>query len=248
MSLRLYIRTGIDGIDSMLEGQGIPRGYVVLILGSPGCGKTTLGIQFLYNGVVKFGENGILVLLEEDPEIVKSNMLRFGWDLEELENEKKIAIIDASPIRFITKNVKLGEEIIGSKEFQLISLIERIKKESERINAKRLVIDSLSTFILQYPREVERREAILNLIRGIAPLNCTTLLVSELRYSSTERKYQIEEYVAQGVIVLQRLLRVGGIVHILTIEKMRGVNHDIQPRPFKITQNGIVVFPSEVVF
>ncbi|MCS7136291.1 MAG: ATPase domain-containing protein [Nitrososphaerota archaeon] len=245
----LYARTGIEGVDAMLEGQGIPRGYVILVLGSPGCGKTTFGIQFLYNGVVKFGENGILVLLEEDPEMVKSNMRRFGWDLNKLESEDKIAIIDASPIRFITKNVKLGEVTIGSREFQLISLVERIKKECERIDAKRLVIDSLSTFILQYPNEVERREAILNLIRGIAPLNCTTLLISELTHSSiTKRKYQIEEYVAHGAIILQRLLRTGGIIYVLMIEKMRGVNHDIQPRPFKITQNGIVVFPSEVVF
>lgn len=244
----MYTRTGIDGIDAMLEGQGIPKGYVVLVLGSPGCGKTTLGVQFLYNGAVKFGENGVLVLLEEDPEMVKSNMLRFGWDLDELERKGKIAIIDASPVRFITKSIKLGEVPIGSKEFQLVSLIERIKKECRRINAKRLVIDSLSTFILQYPDEVERRMAILNLIQGVAPLECTTLLISELVYSSMERKYQVEEYVAHGVMLLQRFLKAGGVIYALIIEKMRGINHDIQPRPFKITQNGIVVFPSEVVF
>lgn len=244
----MYTRTGIDGIDAMLGGEGIPKGYVVLVLGSPGCGKTTLGVQFLYNGAVKFGENGVLVLLEEDPEMVKANMLRFGWDLDELEREGKIAIIDASPVRFVTKSVKLGEVPIGSKEFQLVSLIEKIKKECRRINAQRLVVDSLSTFILQYPDEVQRRESILNLIQGIAPLNCTTLLISELAQSSMDRKYQIEEYVAHGVIILQKLLRTGGVVHVLMIEKMRGVNHDIQPRPFKITQNGIVAFPSEVVF
>ncbi len=248
ISLRAYTRTGIDGIDAMLEGQGIPKGYMVLVLGSPGCGKTTLGVQFLYNGAVKFGENGVLVLLEEDPEMIKSNMLRFGWDLDKLEREGKIAIIDASPVRFISKSIKMGEVPIGSKEFQLISLIEKIKKECRRVNAKRLVIDSLSTFILQYPDEVERRESILNLIQGIAPLECTTLVISELAQSSIERKYQIEEYVAHGVILLQRFIRVGGVIYVLMIEKMRGVNHDIQPRPFKITQNGITVFPSEVVF
>lgn len=248
MGMLEYTPTGIDGIDAMLEGRGIPSGYVVLVLGSPGCGKTTLGVQFLYNGVVKFSENGILVLLEEDPGMVKSNMLRFGWNLDKLEEEGRIAIIDASPIRFITKGIKLGETTIGSKEFRVISLIERIKAESERLKAKRLVVDSLSTFTLQYPRAAERREAILNLIQGIASTGCTTLLISELARSTIERKYQIEEYLAHGVMLLQRLIRADGVVHVFMIEKMRGVNHDVQPRPFKITQNGIVVFPSEVVF
>jgi len=43
------IPTAIAGLDE-LTGGGFVRGDVVLITGSPGCGKTTFGLQFLYRG------------------------------------------------------------------------------------------------------------------------------------------------------------------------------------------------------
>ena len=55
-------RTGIDGLDELLGG-GIPRGRCILVIGGPGTGKTILGAQFIYNGVKKYGEKGIIVTL-----------------------------------------------------------------------------------------------------------------------------------------------------------------------------------------
>ena len=41
--------TGIAGLDEITFG-GLPRGRATLICGSPGCGKTMLGVEFLVNG------------------------------------------------------------------------------------------------------------------------------------------------------------------------------------------------------
>jgi len=41
--------TGIDGLDNVLGG-GFPRGHLYLVEGTPGAGKTTLGLQFLLEG------------------------------------------------------------------------------------------------------------------------------------------------------------------------------------------------------
>jgi len=49
-----FALTGIEGVDQLLEGLGIPRGYAVLVLGGPGSGKTSFGFQFLINGVLLF--------------------------------------------------------------------------------------------------------------------------------------------------------------------------------------------------
>jgi KaiC/GvpD/RAD55 family RecA-like ATPase len=63
-----------------------------------------------------------------------------------------------------------------------------------------------------------------------------------------ERAIQLEEYLANSVILLQSFQVGRTIVSSIQIEKMRGCPHDNQPRPYKITDSGIVVYPNEVVF
>jgi circadian clock protein KaiC len=241
-----FARTGVKGVDEILANKGIPRSYVVFVIGSPGSGKTTLALQFLYNGVKEYGENGVYVSLDEEPDSLVKNAKAVGLDLDSLIKDDKLAIIDASPIRFLPGEVKLGDISVGKREFALISLIDAVKKNVERIGAKRLVVDPLATLILQYPDAAERRTAILDLMQAIASTGCTTLLISELTTSSLHRKYQFEEFLAQGVLILRKILRPGGMLRIFTVEKLRGIDHDTQPHPYKIGEGGIEVYPSEI--
>ncbi len=55
--------TGIAGLDNVLGG-GLPRGHLYLVEGTPGAGKTTLGLQFLLEGRAR-GEKGLYVTLSE---------------------------------------------------------------------------------------------------------------------------------------------------------------------------------------
>jgi circadian clock protein KaiC len=242
------VATGIEGIDELLANEGIPRGYVVFVIGSPGSGKTTLGLQYLYNGIINSNEKGVYVSLDEEPNALIRNAASLGFDLGRLIDEKKLVIVDASPIRFIPGEVKLGNISVGKREFALISLIDAIKKNVEEIGAKRLVVDPLATLILQYPESRERRTAVLDLMQAIASTSCTTLIVSELALSSLHRRYQFEEYLSHGVIILRKIFRPGGVLRIFTIEKMRGIDHDPQPHPYKIGKGGIEVYPSEIAF
>ena len=129
----------------------------------------------------------------------------------------------------------------------MASLIDMITKSVDKVGATRMVVDSIATLIIQYPNEAERRGAVLDLVQGAVSTGCTTLLVSELAYSAPERPYQIEEYLAHGVILMQRFLKTGGMVYALTVEKMKGVNHDRQPRPYKISDKGIEVHATGIV-
>ncbi|RLI24651.1 MAG: hypothetical protein DRO52_05275, partial [Candidatus Hecatellales archaeon] len=93
-------RTGIDGLDELLGG-GIPRGRCILVIGGPGTGKTILGAQFIYNGVKKYGEKGIIVTLEEGEATLKADMAKLGFNLDELENSGMIKIIDHSVVNYL---------------------------------------------------------------------------------------------------------------------------------------------------
>lgn len=86
------VKTGIAGLDEILTG-GIPRGNVILVEGAIGCGKTTMGVEFIYRGAKEFGEPGLIVLFEVSPEKITRDASNFGWDLQELEKQKKLKIV-----------------------------------------------------------------------------------------------------------------------------------------------------------
>ena len=60
------VRTGIPGLDQMLDGGFLPT-TANLVEGAPGTGKTTFGMQFIFYGIVDFDESGIILTFEEFP-------------------------------------------------------------------------------------------------------------------------------------------------------------------------------------
>jgi KaiC/GvpD/RAD55 family RecA-like ATPase len=242
-----WISTGVSGIDELLDGKGIPQGHTVLISGGPGSGKTTFGIQFLYKGATNFNQPGLYVTLDEDPDDIKKNMVAFGWDLDALEKDIKLIFVNVSPVRTKTSE-KSGLMQLGMKEFKLVKLLEAIRQGIQDVEAKRVVIDPVTMFMLQYPDETERIHAMKDLIVELRKTDCTHLMISELRGTGMEREYQFEEYLSQGVILLRTIQKSNKLVRMLQIEKMRGVDVDTQPHPYEISEQGIEVFPELMVF
>ena len=247
MSTSAKVPTGISGLDEVLVG-GIPRGRVVLVSGGPGAGKTVLSTQFLVNGIRTYKDNGVFVSLEESRQHYFSEMASFGWNLTQLEKENKFAFVDASPIRSIPGEVKIGKMTIGKREFSMLSLIEGIKAAVKATNAQRVVVDPIASLVFQYPDIVQRRNALLDMIEALVETGATCVLVSELRVSGMEREIQIEEYLTHGVILMQTLQVGRSLVRVIQVEKMREAPVDMQPHPYKISETGIEVFAKESVF
>lgn len=242
-----YVPTGIPGVDRVLANQGIPRGHTILVSGGPGSGKTTFAIQFLYKGIVEYGEPAVYITLDEDPEDIKRNMANFDWDLDEVERQGKLAFINVSPVRVSPKE-GAGLMQLGMKEFKLVKLLEAIRTGIEATQATRVVIDPITLFTLQYPDETERIYAMRDLISDFRKTGCTHLLVSELKGTGLEREHQFEEYLAQGVILLRTIIKDGKLVRMFQVAKMRGLPVDNQPRPYEIGAHGIEVYPTLTVF
>lgn len=239
--------TNVPGLDELLNG-GFPRGRVILILGGPGTGKTVLSTQFLVAGVKNYNENGMMVSLDESKVYFYKEMAKFGWDLEKIEKEKKFLYLDASPIRNVPEETRIGKLVLGKSEFSMASLIKIIKTYSEVISAKRIVIDPLSSLVVQFPDIVQRRSAFIDLAEALVRIGATTLITSELDFAGEERPFSFEEYLAHGVIVLRTTMAGKSSVRILQVEKMRESQVDNQPRPYKITGKGLEVYSKEIVF
>ncbi|MFQ6051471.1 MAG: ATPase domain-containing protein [Candidatus Hydrothermarchaeota archaeon] len=227
---------GIRGLDDMLEG-GIPRGRTVLITGTTGTGKSILAAQFLYNGVTEYNEPGILVTLEERPYFIRQNLLRFNWHFQKLEDDGKLAIIDASATRI---GLPSDERHVQIRPFDLDSLMDGIQDLVYRYNARRVAIDSVTALGLQFEDEFTIRREILRLCSLLENLNCTTLLVTEIEEGSKQlSKFGVEEYVTHGTILLELDSKTGK--RHLTIKKMRGTNHPTSRNQFTINENGISI-------
>lgn len=73
-----FCKTGIKTLDAALTG-GIPKGYIVLLAGSSGTGKTILSQEFLMRGAKLYGEPGIYISLSESPKKMIANMEHFTY-------------------------------------------------------------------------------------------------------------------------------------------------------------------------
>ena len=238
--------TGIAGLDEMLNG-GIPKGRIILVTGGPGAGKSILCTQFLVNGIKKYGENSVFVFLGENKQHFYEEMAAVGINLVELENQGRLAFLDASIIRMIPAEVTVGGLSIGKREFSMLSLLDQVRDAVKSVNAKRVVIDPISSFILSYPNEHERRMALLDILTYLMNNKTTCFITSELRNLGLDREIETEEYVAQGAIVLQTLKIGKNLTRTILVEKLRGSAHDNQPRPYRITNNGIEVLARETI-
>ena len=81
------VPSGVRGLDEVTGG-GLPRGRPTLVAGAAGCGKTLLGMQFLVQGAVEYGEPGVHLAFEETPQELAANVASLGYDLPRLQRER----------------------------------------------------------------------------------------------------------------------------------------------------------------
>jgi len=238
------VKTGIKGLDELIEG-GFPEGRSFLVSGGCGTGKTILSMQYIYNGATKFNEPGIYVTLDERPDLIREDCLRFGWDLKKLEDENMMQIIDGS----IAKTGIPSEEefAMPATGFDLDKLLLEIMRVTKRIGAKRLVIDSIPALGFNYENENEVRKAILKLSYMLQRLGVTTIMTTEIQEGSNKYgKFGVEEYVADGVLVLHYMGIGTQSNRTLHIRKMRATQHSEDLHPIKIlSKQGITVHKIE---
>jgi len=230
-------KTGIPGLDEILEG-GFPRNYMYSVLGAPGTGKTTLGAQFLVRGATQYAENGLYVSLMEPTHSVANNMMRFNWNMFDLESQGKLVMVDASPCQDEPgSELKIRGGVLGSEKYDLDGLIGTIANARKRVAAKRCVIDSLASIAGAYRIDSEYQFKLHTFTRALSELELTTLVLSESDTVGIE-KLPPETLLAHGSILLHRVREGENVSHLLEIQKMRGVRLLKRVMRYTINQDG----------
>ncbi len=226
------VPTGVPGLDEVMEG-GLERNSVNLIGGGAGSGKSILCMQFIVAGVKNYDEPGVYISFEETKDKFYKHMATFGWDLAKLEKENKFVFIQYTPAQ-VKKVIQEGGGVIEA--------------EIERINARRVVIDSLTAFTLLFENELVARESVLSLFEMLYKWGCTTLVISEQEPDPDKHVSNIMEFEADGVILLYNIRRGDVRERALEIFKLRGSKHAQKIFPMRISDTGIMIYPEETVF
>jgi KaiC domain protein len=231
-SLNSRVSSGITGLDEMLGG-GIPSGHIVVVIGDTGTGKTTLALQYVYEGLLK-GESAIYISIEEEKESILATAISYGWDLKKYIEEGKLKLLklDLSDIKATARQVK--------NDFP-----EMIKS----FGATRLVIDSITLFSMTFDNPIERRVRLVDLNKTIKKAGITALYTSETDTENpVHSKDGIIEYSADGILFLQQSDIVRNVKLMIRIMKLRRTQHDRFYRPYEITENGILVYPTDMIY
>jgi circadian clock protein KaiC len=240
-------KTGITGLDEALEG-GLPRNYVHSVVGAPGAGKTIMGGQFLYRGATQYAESGVYVSLEEPTYSFANNMIRFNWNMFDLESQGKLVLVDASPQQEEPGGeLKIRGGVMGTEKFDLDGLIGVIANARKRVAAKRCVIDSLVSIAGAYRSESEFRFKLLQFYRALSELELTTLVLTEYDSSFVDT-FGPETILAQGSLLLHTFREKDKTYPALEIQKMRGVRVNKKIVAYRISPEGFEVKPQEPIF
>lgn len=221
------VKSGIEGLDEMLEG-GFPKGHTVVVMGSFGTGKTTFGLQFLNQGL-KEGEKGIYISLEEDDASILSDAKAFGWDLKPHIDSKKLVIVKLEPTDAKTTITRVKSE-----------LPDFIKS----FGATRIVFDSVSLLNMLFDSEHDKRVNLFNLSQLVKRTGATALMTAETRDDNPlATRDGLAEYVADGVIALRyvEVQEKSEMQLTLRIVKMRRIKHSRRITPYSIGGKGLEV-------
>ena len=247
------IPSGIFGLDELLSG-GFPKKRNILLSGACGTGKSIFSMQFIYRGALEFGEPGVYVSFDEVTDKMREDMLNFGWDIKAAEDQGLVTLDDAASARAGLPSEEEHAMVPGQLDFDKV-LVD-ILGICRHTGAKRLVIDSIPAMGFQLNKDTDIRKAILKMAYIISRSGMTCIMTTEVNeqqlgsgQSMNFSKYEVEEYVADGVILLNFLGVGSGATRTLYIRKMRGTDHSLEIHPMEIvTGKGVVVKKIEDVF
>ncbi|MCD6563619.1 MAG: KaiC domain-containing protein [Thermoproteales archaeon] len=232
------LSTGIPKIDEMLQG-GIPKRFLVAVVGEPGCGKTIFCIHFAYEGLVN-NETAIFVTTEESRESIIRQAEQFKMDLIPYIENRKMFIIDAL--------LRPKEDEYTILSLNIEELVQKIIMIKKRIGFKhtRLIIDSLSAFWLDKPAMARKYSYYIKKV--FYQWGFTVIATSQYAISTSEAFGFGIEHIADGIIRFRRRVRNGVLRRYIIIEKMRQTQHDKHMYEIDIVNGKGLVVLSKTVY
>ncbi len=222
------IKTGIPALDKKLQG-GFPAGSSILFVGPPGCGKSTMAQQFIYEGL-KEKQAGLYTTLDVAPDEILESMKAFGWKVD----KKDMKFIDAYSWRLgKTEGEFTLSNLTNINELNI--MISMIIEKLRDYDIKRNVFDSVSTLLLYAdPGLVVKMIPVI--IAKLKKANFSQILILEEGVHDPKTVATLN-YLTDGVIEF----KMEEDKRYFRIARMKGTKHKMDWVKFEITDKGVKI-------
>jgi circadian clock protein KaiC len=226
------LSTGIGGLNDILQG-GLTAGHVYLVEGDPGTGKTTMGIQFLLEGIANH-EPTLYITLAESQEELKAVAHSHGFDISRIE------IFEVKPPE-LEQSSSDQYTVFHPSEVELVDVMQNILRKLEQTKAGRIVFDSMSEIRMLARDPLRYRRQILSLKQFFVGRKCTVLLLDDRTGDLTDRQLQS---ICHGAIRLETAAReYGPPRRQVQVLKVRGTRFREGQHDYKIEKGGLQIYP-----
>jgi circadian clock protein KaiC len=209
---------GVPELDQMMGG-GLPRGYSLLVAGPSGSGKSVLAASFLAEGA-RCGQHGVIAVFEQRPNSQRNPIIT------QLIRDGQVGLVDTH-----------------AQDLSIAEVLRLLVNEIKRMDAKRVVIDSLSGFELKLAPTFREdfRESLLRLVSALAGVGVTVLMTSELEDRYTDLRFSpYGTAFLTDAIIVQRYIEVESrLRRVLAVVKVRGSAHSNELREYSIDGSGL---------
>jgi circadian clock protein KaiC len=223
---RARTTTGVPDLDELMGG-GIHRGDALMLSGPAGTGKTLFGTQFISGGV-QAGEKGVIAVFEEHPEAFLSRVESVYPSLRDMVGSGEVEMIYLRPL-----------------DLSVDETLDEIRLAVDRIDAQRVVIDSLSGFRIALAPTFrdDFQESLYRLVRALTSKGVSVMLIAEVVAAAGDLRFTTDEvsFITDDLIALRFFEAEGELRKVMTVVKMRGSAHSNDLREFTITADGIVI-------
>ncbi len=224
--------TGIKGLDAVLKG-GFNHPSTILIAGTAGAGKTTLVMQSLFNAA-KEGENCLFISAISEPvammESFVSNYSFFDYSLLE---KKKIRLFN------------VDEKLLKAGASEITQFIEQ---KIQMFKPNRLVIDPITVLAESKENDFDKRLFLFEFLTRMKSWNQLVLLTGE--FNIENMKESPLSYLVDCIVHISEVAAGDKSERYLSVIKMRGRSYISGRHTYKLSGDGIEVFPrlqSEIV-
>jgi KaiC/GvpD/RAD55 family RecA-like ATPase len=247
MSINEFISTGIEKLDKLLEG-GTPKGYLVLILGTPGSSIEILSKQLASNGKVLY------LTTEETADEIKETMNRFGWQKTDIEIVDIASLYSELILSDEQRRVNVYQQRSKIKLKELIEMgssgMPNINKNSDDFLAilsnnikstktEKIIINSLDFFLNQYTQDEVIRTIHAAKLCNIQNKGVLFMIMTRGIHGDVfERKM---EGIADCVLELEVLQKGSTFERFLAVKKMKNYAKKIGIARYAIDSDGFVL-------